>query len=74
MNPIRLSSQDGKGVIMSKKKQFLRWVEDKFGKDGYNKAIKSEKDYEYLMRKLDKLLNDKNLWLKHSVYYDRFKN
>ena len=67
MNPLKISDEST-GKNMSKKKMFLNWIKDSLGKDSYKEALKSEKQYKYKMRQLEKLLKRKGLWREKSVY------
>ena len=67
MNPLKISDEST-GKNMSKKRMFLNWIKDSFGQDGYKEALKSEKQYKYNMRHLEKLLKRKGAWREKSVY------
>ena len=68
MNPINLSVSSPRGVTISKKSAFLKWVKKNFGKEGYNKAISSEKEYNYLVRKFKKIISKAKWHKAKSVY------
>ena len=68
MNPVKLSAKLPKGRTMSKRQVFLNWIREHFGESGYQKAIKSEKEYNYLMRKVKKITSKGSLWKEKSVY------
>ena len=67
MNPVKISDRST-GKNMSKKKMFLDWAKKNLGRDAYMDILKSEKNYEYQMRRLEKLIGNKNVWKKNSVY------
>ena len=67
MNPLRISDEST-GRNMSKKRMFLNWIKENLGQDAYKEALKSEKNYKYKMRQLEKLLKRRGLWKEKSVY------
>ena len=67
MNPLKISDEST-GKNMSKKRMFLNWIKDSFGQEGYKEALKSEKQYKYKMRHLERLLKRKGVWKEKSVY------
>ena len=67
MNPVKISDKST-GRNMSKKKMFLDWVKKNLGQKAYQDVLKSEKNYKFKMRKLEKLVGNKSAFRKHSVY------
>ena len=67
MNPLKISDAST-GKNMSKKKMFLGWIKENLGVKEYKEALKSEKNYQHSMRRLEKLLKGRNIWKQKSVY------
>jgi hypothetical protein len=72
LNPLSISEQTSKGKIISKKSLYLRWVREKYGQAEVDKLLKAERQYEYLLRKFQKVVSDEKLWEKYSVYGKKF--
>jgi hypothetical protein len=72
LNPMNVSSQTSKGKSVSKKSLYLRWTRNKFGQEGVDELLKSEKQYEYLLRKFYKVINNRDYWNKYGIYGKKF--
>ena len=67
MNPVKFSSIT-KNRIISKRKAFLNWVRNNVGVEAYRTAIKSEKEYDRLLRIVDKVSSSRYYRNTYSVH------
>ena len=72
MNPLKVSSTTSEGKTISKKSLYLRWARKKYGQEGLDELLKSEKQYEYLLRKFYKVINNEKYWNKYGIYGKKF--
>ena len=72
MNPLAISDTTSKGKTISKKSLYLRWVRKKYGQSAVDDLLKSERQYEYLMRKFYRIIENKKLWEQYSLYGKKF--
>ena len=72
MNPLDISATTSSGKTISKKSLFLRWTRKKYGQEGLNELLKSEKQYEYLLRKFNKVINNEKYWDKYGIYGKKY--
>ena len=70
MNPADFSDES-KGRIMSKKREFLKYLND-FHPDEYKRTIKAEKEFNFKVRKLLSAVHKSKYKLNYSPYYDRY--
>ena len=68
MEPGNISAETGKGVIMSKKADFLKFIQEKFGDKGSYEFRQAVRDYEKLKSSYEKIINNKKYWNKYSAY------
>mgnify|MGYP003131246235 CR=1 FL=1 len=68
MNPINVSDKTPKGVTISKRNDFLKWVKKNYGQEGYDRILKAEKEYKFRLRKFYKAIKPKKLWLENSAF------
>ena len=69
MNPVNFSAEI-KGREMSKRGEFLNYLKD-YDESVYNQALKSERTFQFRMRKLLASVNNPKYRLRYSPYYDR---
>ena len=67
MNPVRFSHET-KNRTISKRKAFLDWVRKNVGVQAYQTAIKSEKEYEKMMKIAYRVRNSRAYRDTYSVY------
>ena len=70
MNPVNFSTES-KGRIISKKREFLNYLK-RYDIKEYRRAIKAEKEFNYILRKLLSSVQKSKYKLRYSPYYDRY--
>ena len=72
MNPLSVSNTTSDGKAISKKSLLIRWTRRKYGQEGLDELLKSEKQYEYLLRKFNKVINNEKYWNKYGIYGKKY--
>ena len=72
MNPLNVSNTTSDGKAISKKSLLIRWTRRKYGQEGLDELLKSEKQYEYLLRKFNKVINNEKYWNKYGIYGKKY--
>ena len=72
MNPLKVSNTTSDGKAISKKSLLIRWTRRKYGQEGLDELLKSEKQYEYLLRKFYKVINNEKYWDKYGIYGKKY--
>ena len=72
MNPLKVSNTTSDGKAISKKSLLIRWTRKKYGQEGLDELLKSEKQYEYLLRKFYKVINNEKYWDKYGIYGKKY--
>ena len=70
MNPVNFSDES-KGRIMSKKREFLNYLKN-HSQDEYKRALKAEREFNFKYRKLLASVQKSEYKLRYSPYYDRY--
>ena len=68
MEPGNLSAETPKGVVLSKKADFLRFIQEKFGDKGSYEFRQAVKDYKKLKSDYERVINNRKYWNRYSVY------
>ena len=68
MNPLNVSSLRGDGRRYSMRAAYMKWVKKNYGDKELKKLLQSEKEFHILLRKLERIIRNGDVFNKHSVY------